>query len=501
MITVLLKLLAAAVSAMLFVFSSGHWAGDRFGRSIPVRFAAGLLAVLLAYLALEPFLPVPKLETIITKSVRPEPMKDREIAENSPRSSNGSPSSERKSPSIAPQSPTTAAQRPTTAAQRPTTAAQSPSTISVSSKPPLSDLPAPVRGDGKTDFGGRPITDTQAPIRSFVGTGAGLLDYACIAKRAGADNDKQPATSARSLTYLPGLNGGSFEAVLGGRLVKLVNLRAASTTLKASVRTIIFDKYKPSDRRAMVNDIGLAEVHVGPKGILFRVSFMHAWPLRCIDLVFSPENAGRITYGHLYYDKGNAVFGVELMPMRETKSPYGMTNDNNFCKYALRRAKKLAIVQEQARVYQGAWSDGASTKYYRCNVENNGGSRDRLYVDLGCATTFEDGWNSSNWDHSCLKVSEDRPDVSAVHVGVLGSDESRNPYVQVRIPTQAKVGDVVFCFDDADARVRMQVTRFGRGPGRMSMVRYEHPKFEWAEVKLLGASMTTCSMGQTVYKD
>jgi len=61
----LLKAIGTALAFILFVISSGHWLHERFENNLLLRITAGTLAVFLTYLGLEPFLPIPKIETLV----------------------------------------------------------------------------------------------------------------------------------------------------------------------------------------------------------------------------------------------------------------------------------------------------------------------------------------------------------------------------------------------------------------------------------------------------
>ncbi|MBT5819694.1 MAG: hypothetical protein HOI25_15310 [Proteobacteria bacterium] len=201
-----------------------------------------------------------------------------------------------------------------------------------------------IRNGAGIDFGGLPITTTKASLVGHLGEVGerkeSFLSRLSIFKPAHANERQEDmgfgciderfkksgftkelvrgeADRVRASRYLPILFGTSWKGNLDGHLVGLSDVRILRDEAKpnGAPTVFVYKNYRGADQKPDLSSKGAVQGYLGPDGILYRIFFgQTAWPLRCIDLVFSQDNRGTVSYGRLYYDRLGKVASVDFRP-------------------------------------------------------------------------------------------------------------------------------------------------------------------------------------------
>lgn len=189
-------------------------------------------------------------------------------------------------------------------------------------------------------FGGTPVEPDQVNFPEMIGwqpdTGIFSFDakaeappnhlqQACIDLDSAAPPERIRHVNQerrRADLYLPGLYETSWKDRRNGHLVGLSRVGVLRREGRPSVAptVLVYWNYPEvgatRDLRADIRVTGAAATTVGEDGVLYRVFLDEAaWPLRCIDLVFTREAPVRVRYGRLYYDDGR-VHAAPFQPLR-----------------------------------------------------------------------------------------------------------------------------------------------------------------------------------------
>lgn len=203
-----------------------------------------------------------------------------------------------------------------------------------------------LRNDTSLNFGGGPVDGTGASLMASVGEvkkEEGFLSSLSIVSKAFADNEPDPllntaciADAYRSITpiksydtgdavsgsykkldYMPGLYSTSWTDTVNGHLVGLTKVSVLQDGGRDGKQPEIhvYENYKQGDNKASLHAKGEVRSYIGENGVLYRTFFgKDAWPVRCMDVVFSRKGARTAKTGTLYYDKGGKVYAADYTP-------------------------------------------------------------------------------------------------------------------------------------------------------------------------------------------
>lgn len=189
-------------------------------------------------------------------------------------------------------------------------------------------------------FGGSPVEPGQVNFAEMIGWQPDTGIFSLSAKADAPPNHLQQSCidldstalperirrvnqeRRRADRYLPGLYETSWQGRRNGHLIGLSRVGVLRREGRPSVAptVLVYWNYPEAgptgDLRADISATGAAAATVGEAGVLYRVFLDEmAWPLRCIDLVFTREAPVRVRYGRLYYDDGR-VHDTPFQPLR-----------------------------------------------------------------------------------------------------------------------------------------------------------------------------------------
>lgn len=191
------------------------------------------------------------------------------------------------------------------------------------------------------DFGGKPANDmpntlsgrTGQPDEEKKGVLASLwplgeakasettlpTDVACI------EDSYRPVGAVMALSndrpvhdttdYMPALYSTSWHDTVNSHLVGLTKVAVLQNggSADGDPGVFVFENYKKGDQKPAIQTNGHARSYVGTDGVMYRVFLDEdAWPLRCMDVLYSRKDPFGNAEGRIYYDKDGQVFARDI---------------------------------------------------------------------------------------------------------------------------------------------------------------------------------------------
>ena len=211
-------------------------------------------------------------------------------------------------------------------------------------------LPA-LRSGAPLDLGGHEVMNSDSKMADLVGSlseGKSLWDMLSPWKSAYASLPKEAphkacidqlfqgeiirnklvrdeAKPVRYSAFAPMLFGTTWTQFLNGHKVALTKVGILRETGKphGPPEVIVYHNYQRlshkqrMDQEPYIKVRGAVRGSMGKEGILYRVFLDNdAWPLRCIDLVFSRKGPRRVSFGTIYYDRNGRLMAVNFQPKK-----------------------------------------------------------------------------------------------------------------------------------------------------------------------------------------
>lgn len=196
------------------------------------------------------------------------------------------------------------------------------------------------------NFGGAPVDGTGASLMASVGEvkkEEGLFSSLSIVSKAFAADEPDPllntaciadayrnitpiksydtgntvSSSYKKMDYMPGLYSTSWVDTVNGHLVGLTNVSVLQDGGRGPKQPEmhVFENFKKGDQTPTLQAKGEVRSYIGKDGVLYRTFFgKEAWPVRCMDIVFSRKGAKTATAGTLYYDRADKVYAAAYTP-------------------------------------------------------------------------------------------------------------------------------------------------------------------------------------------
>ncbi|WP_168184874.1 OmpA family protein [Thalassospira sp. MCCC 1A01428] len=115
--------------------------------------------------------------------------------------------------------------------------------------------------------------------------------------------------------YLPALYSTSWYDTVNNHLVGLTKVAVLQNggSVDGDPDVFVFENYKKGDQKPAIKTIGHARSYVGTDGVMYRV-FMDgdAWPVRCMDVLFSRKDPFGTAEGRIYYDRDGHVYARDI---------------------------------------------------------------------------------------------------------------------------------------------------------------------------------------------
>ncbi|OSQ40652.1 OmpA family protein [Thalassospira mesophila] len=115
--------------------------------------------------------------------------------------------------------------------------------------------------------------------------------------------------------YLPGLYSTSWHDTVNHHLVGLTKVAVLQNggSTDGDPDVFVFENYKKGDQKPAIKTSGHARSYLGTDGVMYRV-FMDAdaWPVRCMDVLFSRKDPFGTAEGRIYYDRDGHVYGRDI---------------------------------------------------------------------------------------------------------------------------------------------------------------------------------------------
>ena len=211
---------------------------------------------------------------------------------------------------------------------------------------PASHSAKTLRAGTSFNFGGSPVDGTGANLMASVGEvkkEEGLFSSFSIVSKAIAADEPDPllntaciadayrnitpiksyatgdtvSSSYKKMDYMPGLYSTSWADTVNGHLVGLSNVSVLQDGGRGPKQPEmhVFENFKQGDQTPTLQAKGEVRSYVGKDGVLYRTFFgKEAWPVRCMDIVFSRKGAKTASAGTLYYDRDDKVYAADYTP-------------------------------------------------------------------------------------------------------------------------------------------------------------------------------------------